>query len=87
MRLEGFLGSVKLRQAIACKVREHKIYFSARATICRKYPVCKKRAAPGRVFSPLSETDATGTQRFVGNTESVRAPGGFSWLCQTDACV
>ena len=45
MRLEGFLASDKLTQ-----VREHKIYFSWRATICRKYPVCKKRAAPGRVF-------------------------------------
>ena len=51
VRLEGFLASDKLTQAIiACKVREHKIYFSWRATICRKYPVCKKRAAPGRGF-------------------------------------
>ena len=36
-----------------------------------------KSAAPGRVFSPLSETDATGTQRFVGNTECVRRLEGF----------
>ena len=44
-----------------------------------------KSAVPGRVFSPLSETDATGTQRFVGNTECEGFLGSVK-LRQAIAC-